>query len=104
MGQKKGYQPPPAQTPGVFRGADATTQPGAQSFGDLKWFEIFKDDRLQELIRTAVVQNYDVGRAVARINAARAELGLARSEQFPNIGASADLNTTRLPKAAPWEN
>jgi len=98
MGQKKGYQPPPAQTPGVFRGADATTQPGAQSFGDLKWFEIFKDDRLQELIRTAVVQNYDVGRAVARINAARAELGLARSEQFPNIGASADLNTTRLPK------
>src|SRR4030095_11284474 len=73
MGQnKKGYQPPPVQTPGVFRGADATTQSVAQSFGDLKWFEVFKDERLQELIRIAVIQNYDVGRAVARVNAARA--------------------------------
>jgi multidrug efflux system outer membrane protein len=97
MGQKKGYQPPPVQTPGVYR-ADATSQPGAQSFGDLKWFEVFKDDRLQELIRAAVNQNYDLGRAVARINAARAQLGLARSEQFPNFAASADLTTTRVPK------
>jgi multidrug efflux system outer membrane protein len=97
MGQKKSYQPPPVQTPSVFR-ADATSQPGAQSFGDLKWFEVFKDDRLQELIRTAVNQNYDLGRAVARINAARAQLGLARSEQFPNFAASADLTTTRVPK------
>src|SRR4029434_2360547 len=94
----KGYQPPPVQTPGAFRGADATAPSGAQSFGDLKWFEVFKDDRLQELIRIAVIQNYDVGRAVARINAARAQLGLARSEQFPNIGASADVTATRLPK------
>jgi multidrug efflux system outer membrane protein len=98
MGQKKGYQPPPVQTPGVYRGADATAQPGTQSFGDLKWFEVFKDDRLQELIRTAVAQNYDLGRAVARINAARAQLGLARSEQFPNFAASADLTTTRVPQ------
>lgn len=98
MGQKKGDQPPPAQTPGVYRAADATSQPGTQSFGDLKWFEVFKDDRLQELIRTAVAQNYDVRLAVARINAARALLGLARSEQFPNFDASADLSATRLPK------
>jgi len=98
FGQKKAYQPPPVQTPSVYRGADATTPPGTQSFGDLKWFEVFKDDRLQELIRTAVNQNYDLGRAVANINAARAQLGLARSEQFPNIAASADLTSTRLPK------
>src|SRR4030095_9156784 len=96
VGQKKGYQAPPVQTPGVFR-ADTTAQPGTQSFGDLKWFEVFKDDRLQELIRTAVIQNYDLGRAVARINAARALLGIARSDRFPNIDASADITTTRVP-------
>jgi multidrug efflux system outer membrane protein len=48
------------------------------------------------LIRTAIAQNYDVRQSVARINAARAILGFARSDQFPNIAASADLTTTRL--------
>ncbi len=98
MGQNKVYQPPPVQTPPVYRAEDATAQPGTQSFGDLKWFEVFKDDQLQVLIRTAVAQNYDLRQAVARINAARAQLGLARADQFPNFAASANLTTTRLPQ------
>lgn len=98
MGQKKVYQPPSVQTPTVYRAEDATSQPGTQSFGDLKWFEVFKDDQLQALLRTAVAQNYDVRQAVARINAARAQLGLARADQFPNFAASANLVTTRLPQ------
>lgn len=98
VGQKKGYQPPPMQTPPVYRGDEATSQAGTQSFGDLNWFEVFKDEQLQVLIRTAIAQNYDIGQAVARIDAARAILGLARSEQFPNIAGSASLTVTRLPK------
>ena len=98
MGQKKVYQPPAVQTPTVYRADDATSRPGAQSFGDLKWFEVFKDEQLQLLIRTAIAQNYDVRQSEARINAARALLGLARSEQFPNIAASGNLVTTRLSK------
>jgi hypothetical protein len=47
MGQKKVYQPPPVQTPPVYRAEDCNAQPGPQSFGDLKWFEVFKDDQLQ---------------------------------------------------------
>ena len=98
MGQKKVYQPPAVQTPTVYRAEDATSQPGTQSFGDLKWFEVFKDEQLQVLLRTAIAQNYDVRQAVARINAARAQLGLARADQFPNFAASANLTTTRLPQ------
>jgi multidrug efflux system outer membrane protein len=98
MGQKKVYQPPPVQTPPVYRAEEATAQPGTQSFGDLKWFEVFKDDQLQVLIRTAVAQNYDLRQTMARINAARAQLGLARADQYPNFAASANLTTTRLPK------
>jgi len=98
MGQKKVSQPPPVQTPPVYRADDLTAQPGPQTFGDLKWFEVFKDDQLQVLIRTAVAQNYDLRQTMARINAARAQLGLARADQYPNIGASANLTTTRLPK------
>ncbi|MCM3874482.1 MAG: efflux transporter outer membrane subunit [Pyrinomonadaceae bacterium] len=98
VGQKKVYQPPAPQTPTVYRADEATSPPGTQSFGDLKWFEVFKDERLQELLRTAVAQNYDVRQSVARINAARAQLGLARADQFPNFAASGSLVTTRLPK------
>src|SRR5256885_13638445 len=93
-GQKK-YERPPVKTPDTFRGADSASPPDQSSIGDLKWFEVFKDDQLQTLIRTAMIQNHDLRGAVARINASRANLGLARSDQFPQFEASTDLTTTR---------
>src|SRR5258705_3225109 len=94
MGQKK-YQPPAIKTPDTFRGADATVPTDQNSVGDLKWFEVFKDEELQKLLKTAFVQNYDLRAAVARINAERANLGLARSNQFPQLEGSTDVTTTR---------
>jgi multidrug efflux system outer membrane protein len=93
-GQKK-YERPEVKTPDTFRGSDAVAPPDASSIGDLKWFEVFKDEQLQKLVRTAMAQNYDLRLAVARINAARANLGLARSNQFPQFDVGADLTTTR---------
>jgi outer membrane protein TolC len=83
------------QTPTTFRGADPNAVVDQTSIGDLKWFEVFKDPELQKLVRTALVQNYDLRAAVVRVDAARANLGLARSEQFPQFEASADLTSTR---------
>src|SRR6266545_3633756 len=94
MAQKK-YERPPVKTPDTFRGADAVAPADQTSIGDLKWFEVFKDEELQKLVRTAMVQNYDLRLAVARINAARANVGLARSNQFPQFDVGADLTTTR---------
>ncbi|MDT4951950.1 MAG: outer membrane protein multidrug efflux system [Acidobacteriota bacterium] len=94
VGQKK-YERPNVKTPDSFRGSEAVAAPDANSIGDLKWFEVFKDEQLQRLIRTAMAQNYDLRLAVARINAARANLGLARSNQFPQFDVGADLTTTR---------
>ena len=94
LGQKK-YQQPPVKTPDQFRGAEITSPVDTSSIGDLKWFEVFQDEALQKLVRTAMVQNYDLRLAVARINAARANVGLARSNQFPQFDASTDLTTTR---------
>ena len=64
-------QPPAPQTPGVqtpatFRG-DVRPQPDKQSIADLKWFEVFNDPKLQQLISDALAYNYDVREAVARI-------------------------------------
>src|SRR6267142_7155173 len=95
--QKK-YQPPAVKTPDTFRGVDTAVPIDQNSIGDLKWFEVFKDEELQKLLKTAFVQNYDLRAAVARINAERANLGLARSNQFPQIEASADITTTRTSK------
>ena len=94
LGQKK-YQRPPIKTPDEFRGAQSPSPGDANSIGDLKWFEVFQDEALQKLVRTAMDQNYDLRLAVARINAARANVGLARSNQFPQFEVGADLTTTR---------
>jgi len=91
VGQKKTDRPP---IPSTFRGNDATRPADQTSIGDLKWFEVFKDEELQNLVRTAMVQNYDLRAALARINAARANLGLARAAQFPQVEGSADLTST----------
>jgi NodT family efflux transporter outer membrane factor (OMF) lipoprotein len=83
----------PVKAPDVFRGE--LNPPTEQSIGDLKWFEVFRDPELQKLIRTAMVKNYDLRTAGARISAARANVGLARSEQFPQFDLSGDLTSTR---------
>jgi NodT family efflux transporter outer membrane factor (OMF) lipoprotein len=89
------YHRPAIQTPDSFR-APTPTPPETASLADLKWFEVFKDERLQELERTALVQNYDLRDAAARVEAARANLGITRSNQFPNFDAGADITTTRF--------
>ena len=94
IGQKK-YQRPAVKTPDSFRGTDPAAPTDQTSIGDLKWFEVFQDEELQKLVRTAMIQNYDLRLAVASINAARANVGLARSNQFPQFEAGADLNMTR---------
>jgi outer membrane protein, multidrug efflux system len=90
------YRRPPVTSPDVFRGsADAAPPADLTSLADLKWFDVFKDEQLQDMVRTALVQNYDLREAVARVDAARANLGITQADQFPTIDASAGLTTLR---------
>ena len=90
------YSRPAVQTPQTFRAPTPQLTPESASLADLKWWEVFKDEKLQELVRTALVQNYDLRDAVTRVEAARANLGVTRSQQFPHLDASGVLTTTRL--------
>src|SRR6266481_4126835 len=90
------YRRPAVTTPDAFRGASAAITPDKQSIAELKWFEVFQDEQLQELIRTALQQNYDLRDAVARVDAARANLGITRSNQFPQLSAGGAVQLTRL--------
>jgi NodT family efflux transporter outer membrane factor (OMF) lipoprotein len=89
------YQPPAISAPNSFRAAPATTTNNSESLADLKWWEVFKDEKLQELEREALEQNYDLRDAAARVEAASAALGVTQSNQFPNVSANADIATTR---------
>jgi len=90
------YHRPTVQTPDSFRSPSPLPASDNSSLGDLKWWEVFKDEQLQQLERTALMQNYDLRDAVARIEAARANLGITRSNQFPNFAAGADVSTIRV--------
>ena len=90
------YRRPAVTAPNVFRGSPTTPTPDPQSIADLKWFEVFSDEQLQELVRTALAQNYDLRDAVARVDAARANLGITQADQYPNFGIGADVNTIEL--------
>lgn len=80
------YHRPSVQTP-AYRNLEPNPQVQAQnaSFADLPWWQVFKDPQLQELIRTALKQNYDLQIATERIIAARAQVAITRSNLFPQI-------------------
>ena len=81
-GEKK-----PEQQPG--QSAAQPPQSAASSIGDEKWWEVFQDPQLQDLIRTALKNNYDVNIAAARILKAQAQLGITRADQLPTLGVGA---------------
>jgi multidrug efflux system outer membrane protein len=88
------YKRPPVAVPPSFRAP--APLPEAASIADLKWFEVFKDEKLELLIRTALERNYDLRDAVARVEEARASLGITRSSQFPNFSASGNIEFNRF--------
>jgi multidrug efflux system outer membrane protein len=88
------YHRPVVQTPTSFRGTSESQQTESQttSFANEPWWKVFHDSQLQELIRTALKQNYDLQLAVERVNAARAQVGIVRSNQFPMVSVSPEFS------------
>jgi outer membrane protein, multidrug efflux system len=94
------YKRPAIDTPSAYRGAPPgqSSAASAESLGNEKWWEVFQDPVLQQLIRTALQQNYDVQTAAARVLQAQAQLGITRANQFPMAGAGAEGFSERNPK------
>lgn len=82
------YQRPDYPVPPAFRGEAPEAPVDVMSLGDLSWWQLFQDEQLQELIRTALTQNYDLRIAVTRILDARAQLTSTRAAQFPLVDAN----------------
>jgi len=76
------YKRPPVNAPETFRGE---TEIATNSFANLPWWQVFDDPTLQNLIRTALTNNYDLRIAVTRVEQARATAAQARAGFFPQI-------------------
>jgi NodT family efflux transporter outer membrane factor (OMF) lipoprotein len=91
------YKRPVVAVPETHRGS---TEPAgtAASLADLRWFELFNDDTLTQLVTAALKENFELRIAAERVLQARAAYGITRSEQFPSVDASADVVAARASK------
>jgi multidrug efflux system outer membrane protein len=94
------YQRPSVEVPGIYRGTTSqdAAQPTTESLGEQKWWEVFQDKQLQDLIHTALQHNYDVRIAATRILQAQAQLGITRADQLPTISGGAQAVNQRNPR------
>jgi len=92
------YKRPSVAVPDRYRGlsAEEAAKAEAASLGNEKWWVVFQDEQLQELIRSALANNYDVQIAASRILQAEAVLGITRADQFPTISGGASADTQRI--------
>lgn len=81
------YKRPDTPAPTEFRGAPTAAE--ASSIADLPWWGVFNDPQLQGLIGEGLANNQDIKVAVARIEQARAQVGVARSEYYPQVDYNA---------------
>jgi len=87
------YKRPAVPLPDQFH---AAAQPeSAASIADAKWFDLFNDDTLKQLVTTAIDRNFDLRIAAERVQEARATLGIARANQYPFLDAQAVAQSTR---------
>ena len=85
------YKRPTVSVPTDYRDSTpAPTAPGS-SLGNEKWWDVYQDPVLADLIHTALQQNYDVRIAAARVLEAQAQLGITRANQFPSASVGADI-------------
>jgi multidrug efflux system outer membrane protein len=91
------YRRPEMPMPPEFRGRAPDAPVSERSIGDLAWWQVFQDDVLQGLVRTAMAENYDVRIAAARVLDSRARVTATRSFQFPELSGNASAPYVRIP-------
>lgn len=89
------YHRPAVDVPASYRNQPSAAT--AASLGDEKWWTVFQDEELQKLIRAALERNFDARIAATRILQAQAQVGMTRSNQFPQASVSAGYTSEKIP-------
>lgn len=89
------YQRPAAPVPPSFPQGEAYPARTDGALPSVSYRDLFHDTRLQTLIAQALTENRDLRVAAANLAAARAQVRVARSAQFPEVGANASATYRR---------
>jgi outer membrane protein, multidrug efflux system len=85
------YKRPAVSVPADYRGPMSTQAATTASLGNEKWWAVYQDPVLVQLIHTALQQNYDVRIAATRVLEAQAQVGIVRANQFPSASVGAGV-------------
>jgi outer membrane protein, multidrug efflux system len=94
------YKRPATTVPDQYRGAP-TPEPTGEQFGDMKWWAVFQDEALQNLIKQALQNNYDLRIAATRVLQAEANLGVTRANQYPQLNGGGGIVNERNAQTTP---
>ncbi|MEO8049964.1 MAG: efflux transporter outer membrane subunit, partial [Acidobacteriota bacterium] len=92
------YKRPALATPEQFRGAPAGASTGAatpDSLAETKWFDLFQDDTVKQLVTGALEHNFDLRIAAERVLEARAQYGIVRANLWPTVDGQVQFTATR---------
>jgi multidrug efflux system outer membrane protein len=92
------YQRPELEMPEAW--PDAQAAPASTAAEIQAWWRQFDDPVLDGLIERALQDNLELRLGFARVQEARARVGLARAEQFPTVALQAEASRQRQPAAA----
>jgi multidrug efflux system outer membrane protein len=85
------YKRPTVNVPTDYRDSMTSETAAASSIGNEKWWVVYQDPVLTQLIHTALQQNYDVRIAATRMLEAQDQLGIVRANQFPSASLGAGV-------------
>ena len=80
------YERPKTDVTETFRMAEAP--PDGPSIANLAWWELLRDEPLQQLVHIALEENKDLQRAVATVDEFQARAMIARSDFLPGVSVS----------------
>jgi len=86
------YRRPATDAPTAYRDQADT---GARSLADLAWWDVYRDPRLNELIRAALANGFDARIAAARVEQARSIAAEVHGQLFPGVGYAANADRGR---------
>ena len=91
------YKRPALAVPDQYRGLAPGLggQAAGGPFGEMKWQSVFQDEALQNLIKEALTNNYDIRIAATHIVEAEASLGVTRSNQLPALNGTFGVQNQR---------
>jgi len=85
------YQRPTITAPDAWR----VSAGESESIANEKWWELFKDPTLQQLIRAALAHNTDIRIAAAQVVQAQAQIMVVGSAEFPQVSTNPSAGRER---------